>query len=161
MEASQFKHINCCCLKGSRTIPPVSGWYESSEEKQLPLFLSLSEHMEKLEPPHSLPARAPWELASASILSGSCSEMVLSLRASLTDVTPIIFPDGLPVTGFSSFFFLKKKEDTNITDVVEELGPCLAPSPRRVPLLLCVRQFLIIHSTINMLCVKQVRLASV
>lgn len=62
---------------------------------------------------------------------------------------------------FFFFFFFKKKEDTNITDVVEELGPCLAPSPRRVPLLLCVRQFLIIHSTINMLCVKQVRLASV
>lgn len=55
--------------------------------------------MEKLDPAHSLPPQESWELGLVSSLSGSCSEMVLSLRSPLTDLLPIFFLDGLPNSG--------------------------------------------------------------
>ena len=104
--SGQFNCINCLYLR-SKTIPPLPGWYESSEEKRLLLFLNLSEHTEKLDPPHPLPPRGSWELGSVSTLSPSCSEMVLSLHTPLADL-PVICLGGLSITGFGMLPMIRR-----------------------------------------------------
>lgn len=69
-------------------LPPLSGWDESSKDKQLLLLLNLLEQMEMLDPPR--PPRGLWEPGSVPILSGSRSEMVLSLRPPPTNLSVIV-----------------------------------------------------------------------
>lgn len=94
-------HFTCIILK-EQGLPPASDWKESSEEKRPLLFLNLSEHMEKLDPVHSLPPQEWWEVGLLSSLSASCSEMVLSLRSPPTDLPPSFFLHGLPSTGLGT-----------------------------------------------------------
>lgn len=91
-----------CIIPKEQGLPPASDWKESSEEKRPLLFLNLSEHMEKLDPVHSLPPQEWWEVGLLSSLSASCSEMVLSLRSPPTDLPPSFFLHGLPSTGLGT-----------------------------------------------------------